>query len=162
MELTQKEKDLLDIEKFFNDFRDIFSNVTYISLETVRITNERYNLNNKILPICIDIKYEEDKWAFYSFLPISKQSEKIDNAIAYDKNSKEVEYEKVKDIIFNLLPDCLKIKETYKRVGGYSCNTDTIDDLLEPTKRKLVLIKINNDLHHELSLHTEKKKNYKI
>jgi hypothetical protein len=157
---SKQEKELLDIEKFFNNFKQIFPHVTYMSLETVVFSKNRYNIHDNLLPICIDIQYKEDKWALYTFLP-QELNQKINNAIAYDVNENAVEYEKVKNIIFELLPNFFKKKAVYKR-GGYSINTESINEILEPTKRKLALLEINNELQDKLPLNNKVKKRNKL
>lgn len=160
MEFTKKEKELLSIEKFFNDLKGIFPNISYISLETVGFSKDRYNPSENLLPVCIDIKYEADKWALYAFLT-KKPNTNIENATAYNIDGNAVEYEEVKNTIFKLLPDFFKTKVMYKN-NSYSINTETIDELLEPIKRKLMLLELSVDLNTNLPLNNKNKKKHKI
>ena len=156
MKFSKQEKELLDIEKFFNNFKNNFPNTTYISLETVGFSNNHYNVEKKLLPLCIDVKYEEDRWALYTFLSHESDSN-IDNAKAYDVNGNPVEYEKVKNTIFQLLPDFFKTKAIYNKDRGYNINNETINKILKPTKIKLSVLELNNEFYNKLYLDNKKK-----
>ncbi len=143
MEISKKEKHIIAVENFFNNFKAHFQDIDYISISTAvpkRVKDLRKKDN--IFPIVVYIvtKDSSNDSRSYSW----EEGTSDDEYPIYDKSGEYYDYHSVKAYVQKNLPIAFKGKSFYQE--DYDFNTGSISSLMEPIKIKLAALELDNTL----------------
>jgi hypothetical protein len=153
MKLTKEEKNLLAINNLFNEFKENFPTVSFISL---RVLN---GINNK------KIKFKENIFPFFLYVVIKNSTVSSDRFYSwaegscddeyplYDKNGEYYGYHEVKNFVQNKIPEAFKGKSFYKE--DFEMDSHDLPSLITPIKAKLDILEL--DKHLKINKKNERK-----
>jgi hypothetical protein len=144
MKLSKEEKKLLIIDKFFNNFKEQFPTVSYMSIRAFCPVNDKKIKNKEnIFPLFFYVLIKESSVSserLYSWVEGSSD----DEYPLYDKNGEYYGYHEVKNFIQDKLPEAFKGKAFYKE--DFELDTHNLQSIIAPIKVKSSTIKLSKEL----------------
>jgi hypothetical protein len=142
MKLTKQEKNLLAIEKFFDDFKKDFEGISFIAISASVYENYCKNFNPKqsVYPLFIKVEKEYTKWLTYSW----ELGASDDENPLYTRSGERLGFYEIKAYVEQSLPEAFKGKSFYTQ--GTKINSDNITELTKPIKVKLSAIQLTEEL----------------
>ena len=154
MKISNKEKHIIAVEDFFNQFKAYFQDIDYISISTAvpKIVKDLRKKDN-IFPIVIYIVTTE-KNDTRSYAYSWEEGASDDEYPIYDKNGEYYNYHAVKAYVEKTLPVAFKGRSFYE--DEYDFNTGNIKSLIEPINIKLAAIELNKTLKMNVDTHSKR------